>query len=287
MPSFPWADLHEQLGQSSSSSVHVMVLQLQVCSAQPSCQVALDPAQEHVEGAHLADAELSELIESVPSLLAHTNPKVLAVIIWNVFHNPPTCSRPQIQVQRDALHILHIVILKQGDSFRRFISHVLGPVVASMGESASPVRTEAIALMVAFLQQMGASSFTTAIDSVWSDKNWRVRQGMAQVFGAAAGQFRLPKLTIRERDAVLGRLVTLLEDSNRCALHLAGTQLLKFQTATTMYYTHGAHKPPTNNPQQRAGICAGLHRDHGASYGLGGQADRAPPQCPTCTHAGD
>lgn len=121
------------------------------------------------------------------------------------------------QVQRDALHILHVVVLAQGESFRRFTTHVLAPVVASMGESASPVRTEAIALMVAFLQLMGPTGFTAAVDPVWSDKNWRVRQGMAQVFGAAAGQLRLPKLTIRERDTVLGRLVALLEDSNRHA----------------------------------------------------------------------
>lgn len=143
-----------------------------------------------------------------------------------------------------------------------------------MGENTSPVRTEAIALMVALLQLMGASSFTAAIDPVWSDKNWRVRQGMAQVFGAAAGQFRLPKLTIRERDAVLGRLVGLLEDSNRCVWH-----------------TYDRCPPPstthTRVPQQCARVCAGLHRDHDPSHGPGGQADRAAPQRPPSTHARD
>lgn len=131
----------------------------------------------------------------------------VALLVHNLTTTP--------QVQRDTLHIVHTVVLRQGDNFRRYVPSVMGPVVASMGENASPVRTEAIALLVAFMQLLGAVTFTTAVDAVWTDKNWRVRQGMAQVIGAAAGQFRMPKLTIRERDAIVGRLVTLLEDSNR------------------------------------------------------------------------
>lgn len=30
MPSFPWTDLHEQLGQGSTGNVHIMCMQLQV-----------------------------------------------------------------------------------------------------------------------------------------------------------------------------------------------------------------------------------------------------------------